>query len=133
MPTGLHLDWVRTLTVALGLAPFGAYAQPLQPAPDLPLELIEVILDDDLQIGRFRFLAPGIAARDFDMETLQPLFDHLCNEVAAPDLRAARPDWEEVVISISSVAIAFGESDPEVAQAFEGYLIDAEGCIWQEF
>jgi hypothetical protein len=117
--------------MAAGLAAGGAQAQ--SPSPALDLEMIEVIYDDDLRIGRFRFLAPEIAARGFDLDALDPVLDRLCAEIAAPALRADRPDWSEVVISLLSVAIAFGESDPEVVQAFEGYQIDPEGCIWQQF
>ncbi len=94
---------------------------------------IEVIYDTDLQAGRFRFLAPQIAAPGFDFEALAPVFDWLCETIAAPELRAAHPDWDEVVISLSSVSIPFGTSDPEVIQAFEGYRVEAAGCIWEQF
>lgn len=117
------------LGVAVALAGGGLDAG----EPDLDIALIEVILDEDLELARFRFLAPGIAARDFDLDGLGPVFDRLCAQVAAPGLRAERPDWDQVVISLSSVAIPFGAADPEVVQAFEGYRIEPEGCIWQAY
>jgi hypothetical protein len=108
-------------------------AQPVAVPSGLDVERIEVILDEDLQIGRFRFLAPEIAAQGFDRGGLRPDMDALCRDIAAPELRAARPDWDEVVISLSSVAIPFGETDPEVAQSFEVYTLRGTDCIWSQF
>lgn len=117
-----------------GLAAGAALAQPVALPSGLLVEPIEVILDDEMQLARFRFLAPAIAARGFDIDGLGPDFDWLCEQVAAPALRAERPDWDEVVISLSSAVIPFGTSDPEVAQAFEGYRIAGDGgCIWLQF
>mgnify|MGYP001203941194 CR=1 FL=1 len=118
----------------VALAACAAAAQPLALPSGLQVEPIEVILDAEMHLARFRFLAPAIAARGFDMESLGPDFDWLCAQVAAPGLRAERPDWDEVVISLSSAVIPFGTADPEVAQAFEGYRIDSDGgCIWLQF
>lgn len=99
----------------------------------LTAERIEVIWDEDMQLGRFRFLAEAIAAPGFDPGGLRADMAALCREVALPEMRAARPDWDEVVISLSSVAIAFGESDPEVVQSFEGFRLVGEDCIWLPF
>lgn len=99
----------------------------------LAVERIEVIWDEDLMLGRFRYLAPQIGAPGFDLGALRPDMDALCRTQALPETRAARPDWDEVVISLSSVAIAFGDSDPEVVQSFEGYRLRGEDCIWTQF
>lgn len=120
------------MVLAVGLAAPAA-GQALVLPSGLAVERIEVIWDEDLMLGRFRFLAPDIAARGFDLGALRPDFDALCRDVALPETRAARPDWDEVVISLSSVAIAFGESDPEVVQSFEGYRLQGEDCIWTQF
>lgn len=109
-----------------------AAAQPALPS-GLQVQPIEVIYDEDLALGRFRFLAPDIAAPGFDLRGLRADFDALCRGVALPAMRAERPDWDEVVISLSSVAIPFGTPDPEVAQAFEGYRLRGEDCIWTRF
>jgi hypothetical protein len=124
--------------LALGVALAGACAVPaagqaLVLPSGLEVERIEVIWDEDMMLGRFRYLAPEIAARGFDLGTLRPDMDALCRTVALPETRAARPDWDEVVISFSSVAIPFGEADPEVVQSFEGYRLQGEGCIWTQF
>lgn len=120
------------IALSLGLAGPAA-GQPVAVPSGLDVSRIEVILDDDLRIGRFRFLAPAIAGRGFDLGALRPDMDVLCRDVAAPELQAARPDWDEIVISISSVAIPFGQSDPEVAQSFEVYRLHGDTCIWSRF
>jgi hypothetical protein len=125
---------VTALAVALATAATGpARAEAVAVPSGLAVEMIEVILDDEWQIGRFRFLAPDIAARDFDLRALRPDMDALCRQVAAPRMRDLRPDWHEVVISMSSVAIPFGQADPEVAQSFHAYRLQGDDCIWSPF
>jgi hypothetical protein len=108
-------------------------AQPVAVPSGLAVERIETIWDEDAGLARFRFLAPDIAARGFDLRALQPDMLALCRTIALPETRAARPDWDEVVISISSEAIPFGETDPEIAQSFEGYRLRGDDCIWTPF
>lgn len=108
-------------------------AQPVAVPSGLAVERLEVLWDEDLRLARFRFLAPDIATRGFDLRALQPDMDALCRTIALPETRAARPDWDEVVVSVSSVAIPFGETDPEVVQSFEAYRLRGEDCIWTQF
>lgn len=119
------------MLAAVVAGPVGA--QPVAVPSGLAVERIETIWDADLGLARFRFLAPGIAAPGFDLRALQPDMLALCRTVALPETRAARPDWDEVVISLSSRAIAFGEIDPEVVQSFEGYRLRGDDCIWMQF
>ena len=108
-------------------------AQPVTVPSGLEVERIEVIWDDDLALARFRFLAPGIAARGFDLRGLRSDMQALCQTLALPETRAARPDWDEVVISLSSAVIPFGQADPEVVQSFEGFRLQGPDCIWVPF
>lgn len=111
----------------------GAAAQAVSVPSGLAVERIETIWDDELRLARFRFLAPAIAARGFDLAALRPDFDALCRTVALPETRAARPGWDEVVLSMSSLPVPFGETDPEAVQAFEGYRLVGQDCIWTLF
>ena len=99
----------------------------------LEVQLIEVRLDNELELGRFRLLAPALADPGVDLDALRPDFDLICAELALPFMAARQPGWSDVVISLSSTAIPFGETDPGVVQAFESYRLEAGGCIWQEF
>jgi hypothetical protein len=111
----------------------GVAAQPVPVPSGLGVERLEVIWDEDLSIGRFRFLAGAIAAPGFDTRTLPEDLAYLCRTIALPETRATRPDWDEVVVSVSSAAIPFGVADPEVTQSFEAYRLDGEDCIWTPF
>lgn len=120
--------------ILLALALGGpAAAQPVAVPSGLAVERIEVIWDEDLGLARFRFLAPGIAAPGFDLRALRPDFDALCRQVAVPEVREAGPGWDEVVLSMSSAVIPFGQIDPDVVQSFEGYRLQGEDCIWLPF
>ncbi len=110
-----------------------AAAQPVTVPSGLAVERLEALWDEDLALARFRFLAPGIAAPGFDLRRLRADMDALCRDLALPEARAAGPGWDEVVISLSSVAIPFGEIDPEVVQSFEGYRLEGDDCIWMPF
>jgi len=120
------------LIAALALAGT-AVAEPVVVPSGLMVERIEVIWDADLTLARFRFLAPAIAERGFDMTTLKADFDALCAAIALPETRAARPGWTDVVLSMSSVAIPFGTQDPEVVQSFETYRLQGDTCLWVQF
>jgi len=127
----------RAAVLTLVLTGAGAGPGAAQAVVALPsgveVQLIEVILDDDLELARFRLLAPAIAAPGFDLGGLRSDFDALCDRLALPFMAARRPDWHEVVISLSSEAIPFGQTDAGVVQAFQAYDITDGGCIWQRF
>lgn len=127
----LGLAWLLPLGL---MAPAGAAAQQVASLPSgLQVQLIEVLLDPDLELARFRLLAPALAEPGVDLDALRPDFDLLCAEIAIPVMAARQPDWDEVVISLSSAPLPFGQTDPSVVQAFEGYLIEDGVCIWQDF
>lgn len=108
-------------------------AEPVAVPSGLAVARLEVIWDEGLEIARFRFLAPDMAAPGFDRQGLRADMEALCRTIALPETRAARPGWSEVVISLSSEPIPFGETNPEVVQSFEGYRLDGERCIWMPF
>ncbi len=81
---------------------------------------------------RFRFVAPGIAgAVDFD--TAEGDMAALCRDYALPRIGDFGPAPEQVVISLSDRAVAFGESAPDVVQFFESYRIENGDCVWELF
>lgn len=83
---------------------------------------------------RFRFLAPGIAPGggvDFDMAAAD--MQHLCDAYALPRIAEQGPHPEQVIISLSDVAVPFGEAAPEATQFFESYRIEDGVCVWEMF
>ena len=83
---------------------------------------------------RFRFLAPGIApGGGVDFETAAADMQHLCDTYALPRIADQGPHPEQVIISLSDVAVAFGEAAPEATQFFESFRIEDGVCVWEIF
>ncbi len=81
---------------------------------------------------RFRFVAPAIAGGvDFDAAEADMVY--LCQAFALPRLTEFGPQPEQVVISLSDRAVAFGDSAPDVVQFFESYRIENGKCLWGMF
>ena len=81
---------------------------------------------------RFRFLAPGIApGGGVDFDTASADMQFLCDSFALPRIAAQGPHPEQVIISLSDVAVAFGEAAPEATQYFEAFRIEDGACIWE--
>lgn len=83
---------------------------------------------------RFRFLAPGIApGGGVEFETAAADMQHLCDTYALPRIAEQGPHPEQVIISLSDVAVPFGEAAPEATQFFESYRIEDGVCVWEMF
>lgn len=81
---------------------------------------------------RFRFLAPGIA-KTVELDVAQTDMEALCNSYALPRIAEFGPVPSQIVISLSDVAVPFGEASPDVIQYFEAYSIQDNICIWDVF
>jgi len=83
---------------------------------------------------RFRFLAPGIApGGGVDFETAAADMQHLCDGYAVPRIADQGPHPDQVIISLSDVAVPFGEAAPEATQFFESFRIEEGVCVWEMF
>ena len=83
---------------------------------------------------RFRFLAPGIApGGGVDFDTAAADMQHLCDAYALPRIADQGPHPEQVIISLSDMAVPFGEAAPEATQFFESYRIEEGVCVWEMF
>lgn len=84
---------------------------------------------------RFRFIAPGIA-RDggtVDFETASADMLHLCKDYALHHIAESGPTPTQVIISMSDVEVAFGDTVPEATQFFEAYSIEDNTCLWDVY
>lgn len=100
-----------------------------------PLEVEQVILEEETGIARFRFLAPEIGS-DGEGRTysdVQDDFSYLCETYALPALSEHGWDPGEVYVSLADREVPFGESDPEATQFFEIYRIEDGSCVWEGF
>jgi len=81
---------------------------------------------------RFRFVAEWLTPQTpFDTTGRDILF--LCESFALPRLPAMGVAPAQIVISVSSRAVAFGASRPDAVQLFEAFQPAGDTCIWQMF
>ncbi|MCF6317159.1 MAG: DUF6497 family protein [Marinosulfonomonas sp.] len=112
-------------------------AAPISVPSGQPVEFFEVIweVEGDLNIYRFRYIAPEIA-RDggsIGFDTAERDIKHLCETSALPALIEQSRPVDRIVISISDREVAFGKPDPDATQFFEVYSPDGAACIWEGF
>ncbi|WP_323763551.1 DUF6497 family protein [Marinovum sp.] len=86
-----------------------------------------------LAIFRARFVVPDLEQASEDMESVFADMEHLCAEVALPELERRGLPAQRIVISLSSKPLEFGTIAPDVAQFFESYAIEDAICIWELF
>lgn len=128
---------MRGLCVALALcaAPALASAQDSLIAPSgQQITLYDVVLEEDMAIARFLFLAPGIALDGSEGRTFAELegdFPWLCDTVIRPVLKETAIEAEEVVIVLADREVPFGTRDPEAVQFFEMFGVTETGCEWR--
>lgn len=84
---------------------------------------------------RFRFVAPAIARKGGTIAADQAQDDMawLCENYALPRLSTVGPLPTEIVISLSDVAVPFGEPAPDATQYFEAYTPTDGTCAWEGF
>ena len=84
---------------------------------------------------RFRFIAPAIAQQGGTVDVDQAMADmaYLCEHYALPRATGVVPAPAQIVISLSDVAVPFGESAPDATQYFEAYRLENGTCIWEAF
>lgn len=95
--------------------------------------LIDVITNVEGPNGataRFRFLDPDLTPDDADVAgDLQAL----CDSYALPRVQGTVPAPQQIVVSLSSAAVPFGEVAPDVVQFFEGFRPESDACQWEPF
>ena len=100
--------------------------------------LLEVITDTAGPQGltvRFRFLAPAVAkvGGTVGVEVAGLDMDVLCRDYALTRVAATGPQPAQIVISMSDMDVAFGETHPEATQLFNSYSIEDGICVWEMF
>jgi hypothetical protein len=136
-PLDAHHPHLLTAAVVLSIGCFMSpvVAQEITTPSGQSVSLFDVVLEPDEDTARFRFLAPAIGPAEGGrpFEEVQVDFPWLCDLVALPAL--ATNDWQvgHVVISMSEREVAFGTTDPDVVQFFEGFRIESGACILEIF
>ena len=120
----------------IGAATAAGQEEALSAVPSgLDLTLLERFIEpqpDGTAWARFRFVAPELA-QGVGYGKVADDFTHICAEYALPQLREADETVSQVVISLSSQALDFGASAPNIVQYFEAFSIEGDRCIWEAF
>jgi hypothetical protein len=89
---------------------------------------------DDL-ILRVRFIAPQIARAggtvDHDTAGMDML--HLCQTYVLPQISGGVDTPSQIILTLSDIAVPFGDANPEATQFFEAYSFDGSACISEVF
>jgi hypothetical protein len=81
---------------------------------------------------RLRFLAPEIANHSgTDSGIHDEDFVWLCETSGLPLTQKAAPMVEQIIVSVSSEIVAFGETAPNVVQYFDAFVVEKSRCIWE--
>lgn len=83
----------------------------------------------------FRFVAPEITRDEtgISYEVASNDIFFLCKNFALPRvLEVEKNEDVSLVISLSEQDLEFGESDPDVTQFFESFVVHEEQCAWGE-
>ena len=98
------------------------------------IALIDVITNAPGNAGavaRFRFLAPGLTPDDIDGSAGD--MQALCDGYALPKTLGTVPEPQQIIISLSAVAVPFGTPAPDVVQFFEAYRVVDGACVPEPF
>ncbi len=98
------------------------------------LRLIEIVTNvpgPEGATARFRFLAPGLTEADIpasvgDMQAL-------CDSFALSRIDGMVPAPQQIIISLASAEVPFGEAAPDVVQFFEAFGVGSGACILAPF
>jgi hypothetical protein len=84
-------------------------------------------------VARFRLSVQGLGGEGAGYDAVVGDFLWLCEQVALPALAANGWTPTEVVVALSDREVAFGTTDPDAVQFFEGFRIAEGACIPQAF
>ncbi len=101
-----------------------------------PLSLLDVVWDAPGPEGhtlRFRFLAPQIARDGGTVDYVSAANDmrHLCENYALPRAADFGPEPALIIVSLSDMALRFGETAPGATQYFDAFSPQNGICIWE--
>lgn len=84
-------------------------------------------------VARFRLLVDGLGGTGGAYADVAGDFLWVCEELALPALGANGWVPSEVVVTLADREVAFGESDAQAVQFFEGFRVAGGACVPQAF
>lgn len=98
------------------------------------LRLIEIVSNvpgPEGATARFRFLAPGLT--EADIVTTANDMQALCDSFALGRIKDMVPQPQQIIISLASAEVPFGEAAPDAVQFFEAFSVDTGTCVLAPF
>lgn len=124
---------ISRFSVAFALCAAAAAAQDVTVPSGTAVTLMDVIIESEPSVARFRFLAPDIGTDGKQFADLVDDFEYLCNELARPALAENGWDGDSVVVSMSGAEVPFGEASPDVLQFFQPFQLGDGACQWEDY
>jgi len=87
------------------------------------------VSSDAVQILRLRYVNPNLSADGFD--AVEKDFARLCETDGLSTRDSMAPNATEIIISLASRHVQFGESAPDVTQFIDAFLVKDEKCRWR--
>lgn len=84
------------------------------------------------KVMRLRYFAPAIADKAaYGFDVIEADFAWLCERDGVKNTAAAAPMVEQIIVSLASEIVNFGETMPNVVQYFDAFRVENQRCIWE--
>ncbi|MEM6407258.1 MAG: DUF6497 family protein [Pseudomonadota bacterium] len=83
-----------------------------------------------VQTVRLRYVSDQLGDKAFSFERIEGDFAHLCETEGLMTRARSAPKARQIIISIASEPLVFGEISPEIIQYFDAFDVVSETCIW---
>ncbi|ASP22640.1 hypothetical protein ANTHELSMS3_04031 [Antarctobacter heliothermus] len=118
------------LVAGLLAAPLAA-AQQILPTSGLEIEHHDIIAQPP--VWRVRYIAPHLAQDGVLYADVAGDMELLCTQDALARIVQDGGEPSQIVITLMSAPVVFGEMTPGVTQFFESYSVESDLCIWEAF
>lgn len=106
MPSGLVVEPLETR-----LEPFGA-----------PTHSVQTV--------RLRYVSDQLTEKAFDFAQIEGDFAYLCQTDGLVTRARSAPNAKQIIISIASEPLVFGEISPQIVQYFDAFDVKSDACVW---
>lgn len=125
------------LLLATSVLTVPAMAEPVTAPSGLTWGLQETLFeptgasDDDIEVIRLRYVSELVADRAaYGFDVIEKDFVFFCESVGLQKVTESAPQARQIIVSVASDWVAFGETAPEIVQYFEAFRPEGNLCIW---
>ena len=129
---------IRAITYSVLVALAGQASASDTPPSGMKAELHETIFEpvgvtaSTAKVLRLRYVAAEVADKEaFGFNQIEADFVWLCTRDGLEFVTSSAPMIEQIIVSISSEIVPFGETAPNVVQYFDAFKLESQTCIWE--